>query len=234
MSNYWFVVPAAGIGSRFGAETPKQYALIDQYSIIEHTLSQLLSWRSEVQIVVAVAADDIFWPRLAIAKDSRVHCVIGGAERADSVLAALSYLTDKLTPCDWVLVHDAARPCIDHDSLARLVDSVADDAVGGLLALPVSDTLKQSVNGVNVLCTVDRSQLWSCQTPQMFRFGLLYDSLNQALLDKATITDESSAIEYSGLQPKLVEGNSCNIKVTRPEDIQLARFYIQSRGVKAQ
>ncbi len=234
MSNHWFVVPAAGIGSRFGAETPKQYALIDQYSIIEHTLNQLLSWRSEVEIVVAVAADDIFWPRLAIAKDARVHCVIGGAERADSVLAALSYLADKLTPRDWVLVHDAARPCIDHDSLTRLVDSVVDDNVGGILALPVSDTLKQSVNGVNVLCTVDRSKLWSCQTPQMFRFGLLYNSLNQALLDKATITDESSAIEYSGLQPKLVEGNSCNIKVTRPEDIQLARFYIQNRGVKAQ
>ncbi|ROS01026.1 2-C-methyl-D-erythritol 4-phosphate cytidylyltransferase [Sinobacterium caligoides] len=227
-SAYWFVVPAAGIGSRFGADKPKQYALIDEYCVIEHSITRLLQWRPSSQVVVAVAERDRWWSQLSISQDPRVNTVIGGGERAQSVFNALEFIQDRAGSNVWVLVHDAARPCVDSASLTRLEHRVQEEGSGGLLAIPVADTLKKASLQNTVRQTVDRSALWAAQTPQMFRFQPLFSALQQALMTGRIVTDEASALEYQGVEPVLVEGDCRNIKITRPEDIDLARFYIAS------
>ena len=218
---FWAVIPAAGVGSRMRADRPKQYLPLAGRTLIEHTLDRFLDHPGLLGLVVALGAQDPYWPMLACASDPRIQRVDGGAERADSVLAGLRRLhTLGAAEDDWVLVHDAARPNLARDDLERLLSELADDPVGGLLAVPARDTLKRVGADGRVAETIDRSVIWQAYTPQMFRLGALADALSRALEAGAAITDEASAIEWAGNRPRLVEGRADNLKVTRPEDLQ--------------
>ncbi|MGG2399757.1 2-C-methyl-D-erythritol 4-phosphate cytidylyltransferase [Pseudomonas sp. SH1-B] len=220
-THFWLVIPAAGIGSRMAADRPKQYLQVAGLSILEHTLQRFLDHPALRGVVVSLAADDPFWPELAVARDPRIRRAAGGRERADSVLAGLETLKScGAADDDWVLVHDAARPNLAADDLQRLLDSLADDPVGGLLAVPARDTLKRAGPDGRVLETVDRSVIWQAYTPQMFRLNALHQALTRALQAQVAITDEASAMEWAGLAPRLIEGRADNLKVTRPEDLQ--------------
>ncbi len=217
------VMPAAGIGRRMGSTLPKQYLPLAGSTVIEHSLRALLAVPAVQRVVVAIAQDDPHWPRLAVAADPRVVAVTGGAERADSVLNGLQVL--QAADDDWVLVHDAVRPCVSPLLVARMIDSLRDDAVGGLLALPLADTLKQESAG-RVAATVDRQGLWRAQTPQLFRYGLLRQALQRARADGVVVTDESAALERLGHAPRLFTGLDSNLKITRPEDLPLAAYWL--------
>lgn len=230
-TKFWLVIPAAGVGARMAADRPKQYLQIAGRSILEHTLHCFLDHPGLLGAVVCVAVDDPFWPHLPVVSDSRIRRVVGGRERADSVLAGLqALLTDGADGNDWVLVHDAARPNLAREDLDGLLDSLADDPVGGLLAVPARDTLKRAASDGRVAETVDRSVIWQAYTPQMFRLGALREALAHALQEGAAVTDEASAMEWAGLAPRLVEGRADNLKVTRPEDLHyLQRIWREGR-----
>lgn len=220
LPSFWAVIPAAGIGSRMRADKPKQYLQLAGKSILEHTLNCFLDHPCLRGVVVSLAEDDPFWPNLGCARDPRIHIASGGAERADSVLNALLRLGELgATELDWVLVHDAARPNLAQADLDLLLAELADDAVGGLLAVPARDTLKRVGRDGRVRETIDRSVIWQAYTPQMFRLGALHRALAEALVSDVTVTDEASAIEWAGQSPRLVEGRADNLKVTRPEDL---------------
>jgi 2-C-methyl-D-erythritol 4-phosphate cytidylyltransferase len=211
-----------------GSNTPKQYLEINGKPVLEHTLERLLSVPSLSGIFVALGAEDGYWADLSSSKDSRVFVAPGGRERADSVLSALRSMDSVADPEDWVLVHDAARLCITREDIEKLIQTLAQDPIGGILALPVSDTLK-TVQDLRILNTPDRSVIWRALTPQMFRYGLLRDALSSAQAEGRIVTDEASAIEQSGYQPRIVEGRPDNIKITRPEDLELAAFYLEKQ-----
>lgn len=222
---YWAVVPAAGQGSRMGKQRPKQYLQLGRQSILDHTLSRLIDMHVFHRIVVAVQSNDNYWPVSEFATHPLICSVAGGKERADSVLNGLDAIADIAASDDWVLVHDAARPCVSRMDIHNLIDAVNDHPVGGILARPISDTVK-TVEQSSILGTVDRRQLWCALTPQMFRFGLLRQALQQA---EGPITDESSAIEAMGLHPIVVRGSAQNIKVTEPDDLALATIFLQQQ-----
>lgn len=230
----WAVVPAAGIGRRMGAELPKQYLQLGGRTVLEHTLAALGGIDALAGVVVAIAADDPFWPRLSSGLSAKLSCPVftapGGAERAESVANALAVLRERAAEHDWVLVHDAARPCVRREDLARLIAELRDDPVGGLLAVPVRDTMKQADTEQRCAATVDRSRLWHALTPQMFRLGALRDVLRAAHAAGMNVTDDASAMEYAGLRPRLVEGHADNLKITRPEDLALAEFHLRQQG----
>ncbi len=229
---YWAMVPAAGAGKRMGSAVPKQYLSLAGRPVIAHTLASLLDHPRIDGVAVAIGAGDEWWPTVAAelnaAKPLRV--VTGGAERCHSVLNGLEALSEPAQPEDWVLVHDAARPCLTAGDLDRLIDTLADDPVGGLLAIPVRDTLKQADDAGRVAATVDRSRLWHALTPQMFRLGMLHEALRAALARGLLVTDEAAAMEAAGFAPRLVEGRADNLKITRPEDLALAEFYLTRRA----
>jgi 2-C-methyl-D-erythritol 4-phosphate cytidylyltransferase len=221
---FWVVIPAAGIGSRMRADRPKQYLQLAGRAILEHTLDCFLDHPRLKGLVLSLAADDPFWPALPCATDPRIQRVEGGAERADSVLAGLLRLVELgAQEGDWVLVHDAARPNLARSDLDRLLAELADDPVGGLLAVPARDTLKRIGADGRVAETVDRSLIWQAYTPQMFRFAALHRALADALVAGVAVTDEASALEWAGQAPKLVEGRADNLKITRPEDLEWLR-----------
>jgi 2-C-methyl-D-erythritol 4-phosphate cytidylyltransferase len=221
-ANYFAVIPAAGVGSRIGGAVPKQYVPIGHQTMLAHAIDALAAEARIREIVVVVAADDQRWQ--AIERRERVRFVTqGGATRATSVRNGLRAIAAR--DDDWVLVHDAARPCLSRVELARLIDDVGDDAVGGLLAAPLADTLKRARDD-RVVATLERAQLWRALTPQMFRFGLL----RRALESDAAFTDESNAVEQLGLQPKLVAGAPGNLKVTLAEDFLLAAAILKAQG----
>jgi len=223
---YYAVVPAAGGGTRLGAALPKQYLDLHGECMLHRTIDALLAEPRLVGIVVVLSPTD---PRRPAPGrfDSRVRFVaVGGATRADSVAAGIDQLD--VAADDWVLVHDAARPGLSPGALARLIDEVGDDAVGGLLAMPVADTVKRCDDNGRVCKTVDRDGLWAAQTPQMFRVGLLKRALSG---ERLGITDEASAVERLGLRPRLVRGEPANFKVTLAEDLQLATALQQHGGV---
>ena len=218
----WVVVPAAGSGARFGAGLPKQYQQLAGRPMIAHTLARLLAHPAIEGAMVAIAADDIHWAMLAMRLDKPLLACEGGADRADSVLAAVRALPDSVADDALVLVHDAARPCVRRSDLDRLIDAAQNDPVGALLALPLRDTLKRGDAQARVLATEPREQLWRAQTPQAFRRGALTRALEQARADGVAITDDAMAMERLGLQPLLVEGSEDNIKVTVTADLALA------------
>ena len=221
---FWVVIPAAGIGSRMRADRPKQYLQLAGRTILEHTLDCFLDHPRLKGLVLSLAADDPFWPALPCATDPRIQRVEGGAERADSVLAGLLRLVELgAQEGDWVLVHDAARPNLARSDLDRLLAELADDPVGGLLAVPARDTLTRIGADGRVAETVDRSLIWQAYTPQMFRFAALHRALADALVAGVAVTDEASALEWAGQAPKLVEGRADNLKITRPEDLEWLR-----------
>lgn len=228
---FWAVIPAAGVGARMAADRPKQYLQLGGLTILEHSLNCFLDHPSVKGVVVSLAADDPFWPGLPCASDRRIQRAAGGLERADSVLNALLLLhAQGAADSDWVLVHDAARPNLARSDLDRLLRELADDPVGGLLAVPARDTLKRADADGRVSATVDRSTIWQAYTPQMFRLGALHRALADSLVADVAITDEASAIEWSGQAPRLIEGRNDNIKVTRPEDLEWLRQRWSMRG----
>jgi 2-C-methyl-D-erythritol 4-phosphate cytidylyltransferase len=223
---YWAVVPAAGIGRRMGGEVPKQYLELLGRRVIDHTLQRLLDHALIDVAYVALSPDDGYWEACAYATDPRVVRVAGGEERCHSVLNLLHALQVVADADDWVLVHDAARPCLSKDDLDHLIETLADHPVGGLLGIPVQDTLKRvSVQG-EVAETVPRGDLWRAYTPQMFRLGLLTSALEAALQKGELVTDDASAMELAGHRPQMVEGHAGNLKITRPADLALAAFYL--------
>ncbi|MDH2897476.1 2-C-methyl-D-erythritol 4-phosphate cytidylyltransferase [Rahnella variigena] len=217
------VLPAAGIGSRMQAECPKQYLSVGGKTLIEHSIRALLQSGRVSQVIVALSPHDTQFAELPIARDPRIRVVAGGAERAESVMAGLDVAGDR----GWVLVHDAARPCLHPDDLSNLLAISATSKVGGILAAPVRDTMKRGEPGVAAIAhTVDRQDLWHALTPQFFPLELLKTCLRRALNEGAVVTDEASAMEYCGFHPMLIPARADNIKVTRPEDLALAEFYL--------
>ncbi|MFZ5698610.1 MAG: 2-C-methyl-D-erythritol 4-phosphate cytidylyltransferase [Pseudomonadota bacterium] len=229
----WAVIPAAGKGVRIGAPLPKQYLSIDGRTIAEHTLVRLLAYARFSRLVVAVAPDDQFFGQLPQAGDSRLLVVSGGAARCDSVANALAALAADARDDDFVLVHDIARPCVRLSDIARLVDAVAADPVGGILARRASDTVKRSGADDRIAQTLDRDTVWLAATPQMIRYGLLRAALAQAARDGVVVTDEAQAVERLGHQPQLLECARDNIKITRPEDLALAAFWLRRQQEEA-
>lgn len=223
---YWAVVPAAGVGRRMGTAIPKQYLPLAGRTVIEHTLDTLMSHPRIHGGVVAVGAGDSWWKTMRLDTTKPLMQVAGGMERGYSVLNALHALAERAAPDDWILVHDAVRPCLRHADIDLLIDTLHNDPVGGLLALPVRDTLKRADPAGRVSMTVDRSHLWHALTPQMFRLRVLTRALHQALEQGLAVTDEASALEAMKLAPRLVEGHAANIKITRPEDLLLAELFL--------
>ncbi|MFR0672453.1 2-C-methyl-D-erythritol 4-phosphate cytidylyltransferase [Enterobacterales bacterium AW_CKDN230030176-1A_HGKHYDSX7] len=224
LPRFWAVVPAAGVGARMAADRPKQYLRVAGRTVLEHTLACFLDHPALLGIVVSLADHDPYWPQLACATDGRIRRAAGGRERADSVLNALQVLQEQgAADEDWVLVHDAARPNLARSDLDRLLSMLADDPVGGLLAVPARDTLKRAGADGRVSATLDRSTVWQAFTPQMFRLGMLHRALADCLVAQVAVTDEASAIEWSGQAPRLIEGRGDNLKVTRPEDLDWLR-----------
>ncbi|WKX27285.1 2-C-methyl-D-erythritol 4-phosphate cytidylyltransferase [Tatumella ptyseos] len=222
------VLPAAGIGSRMQSSCPKQYLSIGSKTLLEHSIAALIDHPAIHGVIVALHPEDDRFQQLPIARDPRVRSVIGGATRAESVLAGLSAIDTNAV--SWVLVHDAARPCLARQDLERLIALTTHSTVGGLLATPAKDTMKRAVSAEQrVQHSVERADLWHALTPQLFPLSLLKQCLEQALQRGEEITDESSALELAGYQPMLVEGRSDNLKVTRPEDLALATFYLSQQ-----
>jgi 2-C-methyl-D-erythritol 4-phosphate cytidylyltransferase len=230
------VVPAAGLGRRMGGECPKQYLSLGGLPLLHHSVRALLEQARIERVAVALHLADDRAGELPILEDSRILRVTGGTERADSVLAGLQALAEVARDEDWVLVHDAARPCLPQADIERLIERVLARGEGGILALPVVDTLKESDDRGHVRTTVDRERFWRAQTPQMFRLGELREALSRALAAGAPVTDEASAMEGAGYPVQLVEGSATNLKVTVPEDLALAAYYLaaaRGRGVRA-
>jgi 2-C-methyl-D-erythritol 4-phosphate cytidylyltransferase len=219
---YFALIPAAGVGARMAAGGPKQYLAVGGKPMLRHTLDAFLSSELVTHSFVVVSADD---PQIAAVVPQHGVTVLrcGGATRMESVRNGLRALADTLRDGDWVLVHDAARPGLDAALIEKLITTTAAHPVGGLLALPVVDTVKRSAAGS--VSTLPRDGLWLAQTPQMFRYRLLCDALDAAA-DPGAITDDASAIEALGLAPLLVEGHPRNLKVTLPADIRIAEMYL--------
>ena len=228
----WVIIPAAGVGKRMESDTPKQYLKLNNKTIIEHTLSLFDKHDAISEVIVAISEGDEYWADLNIELSKPLHVAKGGEERCDSVLNALMFLEGKAADNDWVLVHDAARPCLRDEDLTLLLNTLAEHDVGGLLAVPVRDTMKRSFDNNLIKETVERKNLWHALTPQMFHFSMLKSALESALNNNDVITDEASAIELAGYQPVLVEGHTDNIKITRPEDLVLASFFLQKIKLK--
>jgi len=221
-------VPCAGSGTRAGSPVPKQYVEIDGAPLVAHTLAALAGVARLKLVVVALAPnDEEFERRVDLPAGKRfVIARCGRASRAETVAAGLVELVRiGARADDWVLVHDAARCLVRSEWVDRLIDVCADDPVGGLLAMPVADTLKREASG-RVMATLPRDGVWQAQTPQMFRLGLLANALDNA---GPNATDEASAIEWQGLSPRLVPGSSENFKITQPEDFALAEAVLRSR-----
>lgn len=216
---YWLVMPAAGIGRRFGTDRPKQYAPLCGRTVIEWALALFLTDPRCAGAVVALAEDDPYWAAVAPAT---VRVAAGGQERSHSVRNGLAALAKDAHRDDWVLVHDAARPCLPRGDLDRLLAELAAHPVGGLLATPAADTLKRADASRDVQQTVDRAGLWRALTPQMFRYGRLCEALDRAHDDGRIPTDEAQAIEWLGDRPKLVEGAAANLKITSAADLAIA------------
>lgn len=217
------VIPASGVGSRMNAPLPKQYLKIQNKTILEYTLQAFLDHPAISRIVVAVSKNDEYYPHIALLKHPKIQIVFGGETRANSVFNALQVLDKQ----DWALVHDAARPCIKRSDLDKILQITDDN--GAILAIPAVDTMKRA-NGTQIIHTEDRSTLWHALTPQFFNVDLLRTALSQAFSQNAVITDEASAMEFVGFKPRLIAGRSDNLKVTRPEDLALAEFYLSHKS----
>ena len=223
------VVPAAGKGERFGGDIPKQYLTLNGRSVLEHTLSRLAAHRNIAQVVVAIAADDVRFEALAGHLSSNIVTVYGGDERCHSVLAGLKWLGENTPASTWVMVHDAARPCLRASDIDRMIAAVTDGEVGAILGVPVRDTLKRSDKGNYIADTLDRTAIWRALTPQLFQRGALQNAIESALNAGVIVTDEAQAMERRGLRPKLVHGHGDNIKITHREDLELAELIMQAQ-----
>ena len=229
-SRFWVIIPAAGIGRRMRTDIPKQYLPLAGRTVIEHTLHRLSLHPAIAEIVVVLAEEDQWWHKLHLDSVARpVRTVSGGAERCHSVLCGLHALVSRAEDDDWVLVHDAARPCVRPGDIETLISQCREEPAGGLLALPMHDTVKLADDSGRVVQTVDRRALWRALTPQMFRYGVLRRALQDAIDIQQLVTDEAMAIEQAGQPVKLVEGHADNIKITQPEDLAIAAFFLEQQ-----
>lgn len=219
------IVPAAGVGSRMQADRPKQYLTIEGKTVLEHTVEKLLAHPLIKSVIVAVSEQDPYYSTLSISQRQDVIRVSGGKERADSVLSGLDYVV-KNQLAGWVMVHDAARPCVSLQDIDSLVATASQHSCGAILASPVRDTMKRANALQDIEHTVEREALWHALTPQMFKTEPLSQALSRALEQGVAITDEASALEWMGESPALVQGSATNIKITQPEDLALAEFYL--------
>ena len=226
---YWALIPAAGSGQRMGAAVPKQYLQLCGKPIIQHTVERISGNRWIAGTVVVLAAADPHWSTLKFEAKHELYTTPGGNERCHSVLAGLQLLSDRAAPSDWVLVHDAARPCLRAQDIDALISGVADHLVGGVLGVPVRDTMKRVNSGDEVVETVDRSKLWHALTPQMFRLAALKLALESALSSGVMVTDEAQAMELVNAMPLVIAGHPDNIKVTEPADCHLASLLMQAQ-----
>ena len=229
------LVPAAGGGARFGGALPKQYALLAGVPVLARTLERLATAIAPAATFVAIAADDLHFERMAGRPADVVALRCGGATRAATVRNALAALAGRCADDDWILVHDAARPCVPRDALARLAHHLRDEPVGGLLAVPVADTVKRSdgdVDAPRVAATVPRGGLWLAQTPQAFLYGVLTRAVAAETADACT--DEAQAVEALGLAPRLVRGSPANLKITYPEDLAEAAAILAAQATEGQ
>jgi len=214
-----------------GSEIPKQYLPLEGHSVLEHSMHRLSLNPAISGIVVVLSQDDPYWAKQRLDWMARpVTTVSGGRERCDSVLNGLRALATQATAEDWVLVHDAARPCVRPQDIQTLISTCRGDPIGGLLARPVCDTMKQADAEGRVATTIPRANLWHALTPQMFRYGKLLQALEQARQQGLEVTDEAMAMESAGMPARLVEGHADNIKITHPEDLALAAFYLRTQG----
>lgn len=224
------VVPAAGIGKRMKADCPKQYLKIGSKTILEHTVNRIASHPKVDNVIIAIGRDDEYFADTQLSQHPKVTVVIGGKERVDSVLSGLRSINSNKFP--WVLVHDAARPCLAINDLDQLINSCFSTGVGGILASPVRDTMKRGkLKGqlIDIQQTEDRENLWHALTPQMFPTLILKSAIEAALDAQAVITDEASAIEFNGGQSQIIESSSENIKITHPDDLAFAEFILQKQ-----
>ena len=234
-SSVWVVIPAAGVGKRMKADRPKQYLSLLGKTVIENTLSCFSSVNNIAGIIVSLHPNDPYWSDIKLNISIPLYVVDGGKERSDSVLNALKYMQNELSVDDsrWVMVHDAARPCLLQEDIEKLISNcIGLDVIGGILAKKSSDTMKRSQLGKNeesfIASTEDRENLWHALTPQMFRLKELSDALAYALDKNIVITDEASALEAIGKSPLLVEATGSNIKITNPDDLALAEFLLSN------
>ncbi|MBN6521641.1 2-C-methyl-D-erythritol 4-phosphate cytidylyltransferase [Acinetobacter pittii] len=225
----WAVIPAAGSGSRFSKTELKQYQYIQNTTVLEHTVRRI----SQLPLngyVLAIGTQDTFAQTLAFHDMDKAHFCMGGAERVHSVLNALNHLLTFADENDWVLVHDAARPCVTIECLNALVEQAIKSNHSAILAIPVRDTLKQVRVDNYINKTISRDSLWQAQTPQIAKIGKLKKAIEYALENNIAITDEASALEYMGETVQVVMGRSDNIKITYPDDLELARLILQSQS----
>lgn len=231
--NYYAIIPAAGQGTRMNNAIPKQYLKLSEKTILEHTLQCFITHPRINKIVVVLNPSDCYWQTLAINTSEKILIAEGGDERCCSVLNGLELLTQFATEDDWILVHDAVRPCLHHADIDKLIQQLTFHPVGGLLAIPVKDTLKRTDNLGNVVETLDRKGIWCALTPQMFRFAKLKKALRNAVAKQQWVTDEAAAIELGGGMPLIVEGRHDNIKITYPSDLALAKKILNRDEVSA-
>ena len=230
-TKFWAIVPAAGAGTRMGADIPKQYLMLGDRTVLEHTLDTLLSCQRLSGVIVVLSQADERWTEIAPRYSRQaLETAGGGTERCHSVLNGLDHLTTHATDDDWVLVHDAARPCVRTEDIERLMITLEGGTDGGLLGVPVADTMKRVDEKFCISDTVDRDGLWHAYTPQMFRAGALRIALRQAIDNGQAVTDEANAMELVGYRPRMVPGSRDNIKITVSSDLPLAAFYLQSRS----
>lgn len=227
------VIPASGIGKRMNSTVAKQYLRLSGKTVLEHTIDCFLQLPQVEEIVVAIAAHDETFSQLPISSHHKVNVVIGGKERANSVLNGLEYLHNKQS--QWVMVHDAARPCLEQSDILKLIQQCVQSNSAGILATPVRDTMKRSiVNSQLIDKTEDRNNLWHALTPQCSKVSVLFQALNSQVSDSGDInskvTDEASALELAGHGVALISGSAKNIKITQPEDLELAEYYIKSKN----
>ncbi len=218
----WAILPAAGIGLRMGSNTPKQYLPINGVPVISICLDKLSSVSAIEKIVVVLHPQDSHWSELNIGSDKSLLVAEGGDQRHQSVLNGLQHIQSQAEDDDWVLVHDAVRPCVRSSDIGNMINRLKNHPVGGLLGTPVDNTLKQVNEKVVVQSTVDRNSYWNALTPQMFRYGLLKKAMEKVIAEKHNVTDESAAMELLGYQPQIIEGSKDNIKLTRSIDLILA------------
>jgi len=231
MPEYFALLPAAGVGARMGVDQPKQYLDIAGRPMLWHAIQAFERHPAIARVYVAIAPGDGYWDGYDWTACGKLRLLRrGGATRAETVLNSLRAIAAEVAPDDWILVHDAARPCVSQALLDRLLAEVSDDPVGGILAQPIADTLKRADAAGRIAQTVPRAAMWGAQTPQMFHHALLLKALEHAGTE---VTDEASALEALGLAPKLVESDMSNLKVTYPRDLEVAAWLLTRAAASA-
>jgi len=226
-NKYWVVIPAAGIGKRMGDDIPKQYISVCGKTVIEHTIDNFIG-RNEIEnICISISESDNYWPTLPISKNEKIITTVGGNERYESVYNGLRAIQDKATENDWVLVHDAVRPCLKKSIIDRLITDISSHDVGGILALPCSETMKRVNNSNEVEETINRQTAWRAQTPQMFKYKKLLLAIEKVINEDIFITDEAMAMELSNHKPVVILGDENNIKITHKTDLKYLELFLE-------